>query len=59
MKSKLMMHYCIDKTCNYKETNHKTFDGKRCPKCNGQIISEYPNKKINSTPPVKKFPKNG
>lgn len=45
MKSKRIMHYCIDKTCNYKETDHKTFDGKRCLDCNDQIMSEYPNKK--------------
>jgi predicted Zn-ribbon and HTH transcriptional regulator len=44
MKSKLMTHYCMDKTCDYEETTHKIRDGIRCPKCKGPVNSYYPKK---------------
>jgi predicted Zn-ribbon and HTH transcriptional regulator len=41
MKSKLLRHYCIDKTCGWQEASHKVKDALRCPKCDGLVMSEY------------------
>lgn len=41
MKNKRMTHYCMDKTCDWKVTDHKMRDGIKCPKCDGLVMSEY------------------
>lgn len=38
-----MIHYCLDKTCGWEERSHKIRDGVKCPKCNGPVMSYYPN----------------
>ena len=45
MKSKLTTHYCMIKTCGWKETSHKIRDGIKCPKCGGPVNYFYPSKK--------------
>lgn len=41
MKGKKMTHYCLVKTCDWKETSHKLSDGIKCPKCEGPVNSFY------------------
>ncbi len=45
MKGKLMTHYCMVKTCDWKETSHRLLDGIKCPKCGGLVNSVYQGKK--------------
>ncbi|MGD6781341.1 hypothetical protein ACQCT3_18065 [Sutcliffiella horikoshii] len=41
MKNKRMSHFCLDKACNWKVTDHKIRDAIKCPKCDGFVMSEY------------------
>jgi predicted RNA-binding Zn-ribbon protein involved in translation (DUF1610 family) len=41
MKSELMTHYCMDKKCGWEVTGHKNPDARRCPECDGFVMSEY------------------
>lgn len=33
MKWKLAKYTCMDNECGFKQTDHKTPDARRCPKC--------------------------
>jgi hypothetical protein len=46
VKQKRMTHYCIDKTCGWKETSHKIRDGISCPSCDGSVMSVGPKDKF-------------
>lgn len=38
MKYPLTHHICM--VCNWRDTNHKCFDGLPCPSCGGPLMSE-------------------
>lgn len=53
MKYPLTKHKCMNEDCGWNETNHKVWDGIKCPECDGivfqTIVKDKTNKDSNSS----------